>query len=200
MPRKGISLRAFARQMGVTVRAVQDAIARQRITLNKDGKVDPVRCAREWAENTLHQKRHRKKDEEPGAREKLEGGPPAGSEEGEAPPGPGTGTVTSGLNKARMNRETIAARLMELDYKKKSGELVPAREMRRAAFETARRARDTILAWPKQIGPLLVGRSQTEIILQLDEEVGKLCDLLVRYGKLPAGDGTEAANDDSAIP
>ena len=48
----GISLRAYAKHRGVTLKAVQKAIARKRIKLESDGTVDAARADRDWAANS----------------------------------------------------------------------------------------------------------------------------------------------------
>jgi len=50
--RERIGLRAYARRRGVTLAAVQRAIAEERITRGKDGKIDPARADREWERNS----------------------------------------------------------------------------------------------------------------------------------------------------
>ena len=47
-----MSQRAFARHMGVTLRAVQKAIASSRIALNENGKIDAESAAADWHRNT----------------------------------------------------------------------------------------------------------------------------------------------------
>ena len=48
----GISLRGYAKNRGVTLKAVQKAVARKRIKLESDGSVDAVRADRDWTANS----------------------------------------------------------------------------------------------------------------------------------------------------
>ena len=48
----GISLRAYAKHRGVTLKAVQKAVARKRIKLESDGTVDAARADRDWTANS----------------------------------------------------------------------------------------------------------------------------------------------------
>jgi hypothetical protein len=48
----GISLRGYARHRGVTLKAVQKAVARKRIKLESDGTVDAARADRDWTANS----------------------------------------------------------------------------------------------------------------------------------------------------
>lgn len=49
----GVSQRTYARLRGVSMSAVQKAIASKRITLNPDGTIDPERANEEWERNTF---------------------------------------------------------------------------------------------------------------------------------------------------
>lgn len=50
-------------------------------------------------------------------------------------------------------RTAYQAKLLELDFKQRQGELVSATEMERVRFETGRRVRDAVL----RLGPLMIG-------------------------------------------
>ena len=48
----GISIRAYARERGVSDAAVRKAIKSGRISPEADGTIDPTRADREWTRNT----------------------------------------------------------------------------------------------------------------------------------------------------
>ncbi|KXK25486.1 MAG: hypothetical protein UZ01_03290 [Candidatus Brocadia sinica] len=64
---------------------------------------------------------------------------------------------TEGLTKARAMKEHFRALLAELEFKEKNGELVPAKDVKDAAFLKARQIRDGLLIIPNRISDLLAG-------------------------------------------
>ena len=144
-----VSQRAYARHRGVTHRAVQKAIAAGRIPITTGGKVDPDVADRAWAANTDESKPRNSVSGTPRP-ERRES--PAAGFGGSAP----SGSVTaSGYQTARALHETYRARTARLEFERLSGMLVPADEVRSQAFTTARRVRDSILALPDRLAPVL---------------------------------------------
>src|SRR6185503_6142289 len=181
---KGVSLREFARRMGVRISAVQKARDAGRITLNPDGTVDPVRGRRQWGENTIHSKRHRGRPRVKGTQTEPEPTPEGSREDREDTGGEG---MSSGWHRAREVHETIKARLLQLELEKKQGKLLDADEVRRTTFALARRTRDRLLAMPSRLGPEVSGLSPDEATRVLREEVERICEELA--GKPPSEDG-----------
>lgn len=168
---KGVSLREFARQMGVQVSAVQKARDSRRITLNRDGTVDPVKARRQWRENTLHTKRPPRKPKANGTR--------PGPSEDEDDADEGLGSMSSTWHRARAVRETIQARILELDLKKRQGDLLEAVDVRRAHLALSRRLRDRIQAFPRRLGPEVFGAtSAEEATKMLQDEADQICQEL----------------------
>ena len=67
-----------------------------------------------------------------------------------------SGSVTaSGYQTARALHETYRARTARLEFERLSGMLVPADDVRSQAFTAARRVRDSILALPDRLAPVL---------------------------------------------
>lgn len=153
----GISLRAFARQMGVTHQAVRKARDAGRIPVNRDGTVDPVKAHHAWRNNTLHTKRHV--------------GRPRFS---------AVGVDNSGISaewlRARTAREAVQARLLQLELDTGCGLLLYADEVRREAFTIARRVRDQLLALPRRLGPEICALSPEEATRVLQVEVDRICN------------------------
>jgi len=89
--------------------------------------------------------------------------------------------------KARAARETYQARLKELELKIKTGKLIPVDEVRVAAFNTNRRARDLLLAIPDRVAAVVAGLSDvTEVHRVLTEEFRRVCEELsqpVTFGR-----------------
>src|SRR5437867_2113323 len=103
--RVGISLRAFARLMGISHQAVRVARDAGRIPVNADGSVDAEKARRARRGNTLHRKRH--------------SGRPRFSPDGDDDPG-----MSLEWLRARAAREVVQARLLELDLDGKEGRLL----------------------------------------------------------------------------
>jgi hypothetical protein len=63
--------------------------------------------------------------------------------------------------------ERYKAALKQLEYDQKSGRLVPADEVKAAAFEIGRSIRDQIMNIPHRLGPVLAGERDPNRITQL---------------------------------
>lgn len=125
----------FAKIIGVTTKAVDDAIRSGRIShelVKGKKRLDPDKAFEEWQKNTDSSKQRTKGQTNPGGRgDNDEGG------------------LT--YSKARAVRESYAARLAKLEFEEKSGKLINADEVRKKAFETGRRIRDAFEALPDRI-------------------------------------------------
>lgn len=67
--------------------------------------------------------------------------------------------------------KTIRAKLYELEYKVKTGELIDADDEQQRRLYQVVVVRQALLAMPRRIGPQLVGKSARKIIKLLREEV-----------------------------
>src|SRR5438552_16385617 len=180
-----MGIRAYARRRGVTPAAVRKAIKSGRISI-VNGKVDPDLADAQWRASTDESK----------PRNSVSGSPGGQSGASVAPPLPAWGAGgnalprTSGYAAARAVRETYDARLRELDYKVRTGELVSVDAVRVVAYNTARRSRDLLLAIPDRISAVLAGLSETsEVHRVLSEEIRRVCEELSQLPPL----GTENA-------
>lgn len=63
--------------------------------------------------------------------------------------------------------ERYKAALKELEFNQKSGELLPADEVKAVAFEIGRSIRDQIMNIPPRLGPILAGESDPNRITKL---------------------------------
>ena len=142
----GISQRAYARQRGVTHRAVQKAVMTGRITTNPDGTIDPARADAQWTANTDPARELRDELNERGSSEMQ---------------------TTCGYLASRAVREAYRTRREKLAFERESGALVELGEVKRQAFEAARRACDLLMAIPDRAAPLVTGMSDQHEVHRL---------------------------------
>jgi len=134
----GVSLREFARRKGVSLAAVQKAIAAGRITREPDGTVDPDRASRDWEANTR---------------------PAAEADEPEE-----TGMTYRKAHKMRLLYE---AKLLKLELDVKNGILGDEDELCREVFNRARQVRDRLLTIPRRLGPMCAAEKDPEVIRKM---------------------------------
>lgn len=138
----------FAEQLGVTSQAVRKAISEGRLreSVRRDGRawlIDDERAAAEWDRNTAPQLQRGKMAERRQAVEAAAAPPSAPAVRGGVP----------SQAQAMAMRTAYQAKLLELDFKQRQGELVNAADMQRVRFESGRRVRDAVL----RLGPLMIG-------------------------------------------
>jgi hypothetical protein len=172
-----LSIRAYARQRGVSHVAILKAAKSGRITL-VDGKVDPATADQQWKANTNPGQSQAAASRVAAATQKApDAVAPAGN--GQGPPGaPGGNGAAAGPTYAvqRAIREGYMARLARIEYELKSGRLVEADKVRVKAFNAARRAREMLLGLPDRLSPQLAGETNTfEIHRILTEELRRIC-------------------------
>jgi phage terminase Nu1 subunit (DNA packaging protein) len=151
--------RAYARLRGLSHTSVQKAIKSGRIQADKAGRIDPRAADRAWRTATdPAQVRHKAGDEEPA-------------------PGHHTGAQGVTYAASRADRESFLAKLAELDYRRRSGELLEAEAVRAEVFKLGRRARDMLLALPERLAPrLAAGLDVGECHRILREEVERVAN------------------------
>lgn len=182
---KGISLRELARKLGVSHKAVQKARDAQRITANPDGTFNLARAKKEWRDNTQHVKRQHGEPKIEAPEEEVEAtvaapkGTPAAAK---STPAVVNGKAPNGLNAAQTRRYELQAEILELELEEKRGRLLDAVEVKGAAFEAARKTRDMIMDIPQRMGPLVAGLTPEQATVALEEECGRICDELAKYG------------------
>src|ERR1700676_3999125 len=163
-----MSLRAYARHRGVSLRAVQKALKSGRICAREDGRLDADIADTNWARNTAPppqfaakpasklaaqkpaqtkvapEPAHHHSDTHPLARQSSE--PPR---------------LESGLeySKARAVRESYLARLAKIDYEQRTEKLVSRDEMQVAAFNRYRTFRDGMLNIPDRLAAVLAAET-----------------------------------------
>lgn len=154
--------RILKRDFGIEIshEGLRRAELSHRITPEPDGSLDPAKVAAQLRANT-----------HPG-RGKGGGTPTNGD------------VPASGYQVARTVRESINARIAEIEWKRLKGEVIEVEEVRRVVFARARRARDLLTSMPARLGPVLAGiEDPKECIRQLEDEVRHICDELATEGR-----------------
>lgn len=168
-----VSLRAFGRMIGVSGEAVRKAIATGRIPAAAVGQqtrgkkaspviINPDLAARGWHENTnpamSHQAGVRRADQAPPGDQQAPPEPPAAG--------------LSAFNRAKTMREAYAAKLAQLEYEEKTGELIRRNEVKVALFNAARQARDRLMQIPdRHAAQLAHEKDQHTVSMILTEEI-----------------------------
>lgn len=183
-----LSLRAYARHRkdlglkGATHRAVQKAIADGRIegavrVVNGDAKIDPVVADQEWASKT------------DALRSNAGGDPTTGRPLGDLDGAPrveareGSSSVADQARAAQAVRLTYQAKLAELEYRQKVGELVEAALVEREQHRAARALRDRIRAIPDRMAAGLAAETdphRCRLLLagEIDQALAEVARLL----------------------
>lgn len=153
-----LSLRALARQLGVSLAAVQKAIKTGRLQQSigrADGKPfvqDVALAKKEWTEG-----RTKAPPPPPQAPEQLELDPTAGS-------------LTEAQLRVALQREVQ----LRIRNRQDRGQLIVAETARREAFECARAVRDAVLNVPARLSAELAATSDANLVhRRLDDELRK---------------------------
>jgi hypothetical protein len=133
-----LGLREYARQRGTSLSTVQKAISSGRISTLPNGMIDSDVADREWRENTEPRPKGSTK------RQQYDEGEVSGATQ---------------YTKARAVREHFLARLAQLEFQERTGELVRASEVKIAAFNHSRMLRDRILAVPDRVASIVASES-----------------------------------------
>ncbi|WP_412057318.1 elements of external origin [Bartonella sp. DGB2] len=143
----GLSIRAYARQRGVSDTAVRKAIKQGRITAESDGTIDGERADREWLSNTV----------KPQIKQtiKTKPSPPAAAVKAVEATLREHGTpVTSGgttYMQAKTANEVLKAQTNRVRLQQLKNELIDRNEAIAHVFRLARQERDAWQTWPARI-------------------------------------------------
>lgn len=164
-----ISINAFAKRKGITLRAVQDGIKNGRIKLTKQKKGYPKinwdTENQEWEDN-----RDEARAYSSGNLRELKGNNPQPSE--------------NSFAKAKTVRETLTAKILQLEYEEKTGKLVNADEVKVTWFNLARTVRDSLLNIPERISAELAAESdEFKVHKILQTEIYKVLETLTHGEK-----------------
>ena len=149
-----LSRREYAAHRGVALSAVQKAVETGRISLT-DGKIDPEKADKEWAENTNSAYNTPRADD----------------------------NFSTPYQKSRMMKTTYDAMLKKLEYEERAGKLIPRAQVESDVFAASRATRDHLLMIPKRVAPRIIGLnsiSEIEYILakEITDSLTSLCNLL----------------------
>jgi hypothetical protein len=135
----GLSIRAYAKQRGVSDAAVRKAISTGRISKEADGTINPSMADAEWEKNTdaAQQRGHAKPTPVAGRNLDL----------GSASLGGGSPTFTQ----ARTVNEVVKAQTNKVRLAKLKNELIDRNQAIAHVFKLARSERDAWLNWPSRV-------------------------------------------------
>lgn len=179
-----VSGRTYAKHRGVTHKAVQNAIRDGRITTHPGPRgwawVNPEEADRQWRQNTDQSK----------PRNRITGSP-KGKRQPDQPETPmdlgGKSRGGNGRDKddvpnysdARARRETLLAAKVQLDLEERMGTLVRAEDVRLAAFNEARKARDHLMSLPDRLSTTIAALGDPgEVHKILEDEIELICQEL----------------------
>ena len=157
----GLSIRAYAKDRGVSHVAVLKATKSGRISLEADGTIDPVKADAAWQRST-DPARSKKKAEVPKQGLKPVAEAAVGSvrdtlkEQGL----PAGGSVT--FVQARTAHEIAKAHLARLRLQRMKGELIDRARTTAMVFRLARQERDTWINWPARVAALMASELGVE--------------------------------------
>ena len=162
-----MSLRAYAKHRGVSLRAVQKAIKSGRIAARGDGRLDADVADADWARNTAPRPHPSSQPTKPAA--PLQSAPhhhhsdPPRREASDPP------KLESGLEyaRARAVRETYQARLAKIDFEERTEKLVSADEVRVTSFNRFRQFRDGMLNIPDRLAAVLAAEKNPRQVHEL---------------------------------
>ena len=149
----GLSIRAYAKQRGVSDAAVRKAIKTGRISLSADKTIDPARADTQWQQNTdVSQQRGTVQQVQPETRTR-----PVSSE-----------SMSSGgttFTQARTVNEVVKAQTGKVRLAKMKGDLIDRSQAIAHVFKLARAERDAWLNWPSRVSATMAS------VLKVDAHV-----------------------------
>ena len=150
----GLSRRKYAERRGVNEKAVRNAIATGRITLEPDGTIDPIKSDQRWAAQTDPSKQRGQRTgrsastTKPVPQSAIRAVDDTLRDAGT--PDVGGGGEVSFL-RARMANEVLKAQTAKVRLHKMKGELVDRVKATALVFDLARRERDAWMNWPPRV-------------------------------------------------
>jgi hypothetical protein len=141
-----LSLRGYAKHRGVSLKAVQKALASGRIAKRDDGRIDPQAADLNWERNTGPRPQPAQKPTI--AHHGVQHHAEVPAREPNDPVKLETGLEYS---RARAVRESFLARLCKLEFEERSGKLISRDEVQVAAFNKFRQFRDRMLNIPDRL-------------------------------------------------
>jgi hypothetical protein len=159
-----LSLRGYAKHRGVTLKAVQKALASGRITKRDDGLIDPDVSDVNWARNTGPRPQTSQKSAPASPHHNVQHHAELPTREPSDPIKLETGLEYS---RARAVRESYLARLTKIDFEERTGKLVSRDEVQVAAFNKFRQFRDRMLNIPDRLAAEAAAESDSSRVHEL---------------------------------
>jgi hypothetical protein len=156
----GISIRAYARQRGVSDTAVHKAIKSGRIIPESDGTINPTKADAAWDRNSNPAQQRKQPVTTP---PKVQQQPTRPIVQKPSPPK----VVGPDFQTSRAVKETYAAKMAMLDFEERTKGLVNADEVRVSAFNLGRRVRDRLLLIPHRIAAILAAEMDADKVEKL---------------------------------
>lgn len=169
MTTEPLSLRGYARHRGVSLRAVQKAVASGRIKTLEDGRIDPQAADEQWTRNTAPRPQRPTEAANPpltrNTHHRSELPKPNSIREESREPS----RLDSAFDfaRARAVRENYEARLRKLEFEERSGRLVNRDEIEVAAFNRFRMYRDAMLNIPDRLSAQLAAETDPARVHEL---------------------------------
>ncbi len=166
----GISIRAYARQRGVSEAAVRKAIKAGRVTPLPDGTIDAARADRQWSGNTDQAKQR------PVANEAIQAVRETVADT------PASGGTT--FLQARTANEVLKAQTSKVRLAKLKSEVVDRAQAVAHVFRLARTERDAWLNWPARVSAQLAADLHVDphaMHVALEREVRRHLDELGQF-------------------
>tara|TARA_R110000803_G_scaffold162194_1_gene225785 strand:+ start:124 stop:744 length:621 start_codon:yes stop_codon:yes gene_type:complete len=150
-----MGIREYARHRGVTAPAVSDAIKRGKISqaivmVKGNKKIAAEMADKLWLQNTAPNNKNAK------------------TLFNNADPNDAAQKIGDGIyTKARAAKESYSAKLAQLNYEKKSGKLCRVDDVVKAAAESGRITRDSILNLADKLAPILASETDIHTIREI---------------------------------
>ena len=157
-------MRGYAKHRGVSLKAVQKAVASGRINKRDDGLIDPDVSDVDWARNTSPRPQPSYKPTPASPHHNVQHHTEMPTRELSEPIKLETGIEYS---RARAIRESYLARLTKIDYEERTGKLVNRDEVEVAAFNKFRQFRDRMLNIPDRLAAEAAAESDPALIHEL---------------------------------
>lgn len=139
----GISIRAYAKQRGVSDAAVRKAISTGRISKEADGTIEPAKANEQWQKNTDAAQQRKPRKPGPSLEQDIPGGATS----------LGGGSTT--FSQARTVNEVVKAQTNKVRLAKLKNELIDRNQAIAHIFRLARAERDAWLNWPSRVSATL---------------------------------------------
>ncbi len=166
-----VTIAEFARQVGKSPQWIRKLILKGAIPRNPDGKIPLDEGFKAWEECA-------KRSEAVKAIQKRQSLP---DDDGELASSVNSArNITEAFNKARLAKETYLAKLKEIEYRLKKGELIEAEEVKADAQAVASALRERLASIPVRISGLCEGRPAREIEEIIEDAIN---DALTQFQK-----------------